>query len=116
MEARRYDLKIMIAEHKDLHAYLKTITEQMKYWVERGQLQRLCLVIISGNTEEVLEQWTFKVDSDRAVVEGTEYDHASNLTCSDRRGYFYISVHRAVHDPQDMSAHDTATHTHRYNA
>lgn len=67
-------MTVMVAEQEELDTYLKTISNQMQYWVEKGQLQRVSLVLISGATQEVLEQWTFKVESDREVVDGKTYE------------------------------------------
>lgn len=40
-------------------------------WLEDGSLQRLVLVISSAvGSKEVLERWTFVVETDKAVVEG----------------------------------------------
>lgn len=68
--AKKYGMTVMVAEQEELDTYLKTISNQMQYWVEKGQLQRVSLVLISHATKDVLEQWTFKVESDREVVEG----------------------------------------------
>lgn len=40
-------------------------------WLEEGSLQRLVLVISSAiGDKEVLERWTFLVETDRDVVQG----------------------------------------------
>lgn len=65
-------MTVMLAEQEDLDTYLKNIAEQMKDWVEKGQLQRVSLVLISAVTDEVVEQWSFKVETDHNVVEGAE--------------------------------------------
>lgn len=70
---KKYGMTVMVAEQQELETYLHTISSQMQYWVERGQLQRMSLVLISADSKEVLEQWTFKVESDREVVDGTKY-------------------------------------------
>lgn len=40
-------------------------------WLEKGLLQRLVLVVNSAvGQKEVLERWTFQVETDKAVLEG----------------------------------------------
>lgn len=40
-------------------------------WLEDGSLQRLVLVISSAiGSKEVLERWTFVVETDKAVLDG----------------------------------------------
>lgn len=39
-------------------------------WLERGLLQRLVLVVTSAYTSEVLERWTFEVQTDAATLGG----------------------------------------------
>eukprot|EP00892_Ulva_mutabilis_P004458 jgi/Ulvmu1/2384/UM130_0017.1 len=70
--AKKYGMTVMLAEQEDLDQYLKNIAEQMQFWVEKGQLQKVSLVLISAVTDEVLEQWTFKVETDHHVVEGAK--------------------------------------------
>jgi hypothetical protein len=39
-------------------------------WLEKGLLQRLVLVVTSAFTGEVLERWTFEVQTDEATLNG----------------------------------------------
>ena len=39
-------------------------------WLEQGELQRLVLVITSQSTKEVLERWTFNIQTEQAAVAG----------------------------------------------
>jgi mitotic spindle assembly checkpoint protein MAD2 len=39
-------------------------------WLEKGLLQRLVLVVTSAYSNEVLERWTFEVQTDKDVVAG----------------------------------------------
>jgi hypothetical protein len=39
-------------------------------WLERGLLQRLVLVVTSAYSNEVLERWTFEVQTDAATLGG----------------------------------------------
>ena len=39
-------------------------------WLVRAELQKMVLVITSIETREVLERWTFDLQTDKSVVEG----------------------------------------------
>ena len=39
-------------------------------WLVRGELQKMVLVITSSETREVLERWTFDLQTDKSVVGG----------------------------------------------
>lgn len=39
-------------------------------WLVRGELQKMVLVITSSETREVLERWTFDLQTDKSIVEG----------------------------------------------
>ncbi|KAF6265627.1 DNA-binding protein [Scenedesmus sp. NREL 46B-D3] len=70
-QEQHYGLSIMVSKDQGLTAYLHSVTQQMSTWLEDGSLQRLVLVISSAvGSKEVLERWTFVVETDKAVVEG----------------------------------------------
>lgn len=52
-----------------LGSCLKPLTV-MADWLEKGLLQRLVLVITSAYTKEVLERWTFEIETDKEVKGG----------------------------------------------
>ena len=39
-------------------------------WLESGKLRQLVLVITDVSTSEVLERWTFDIDTNQEVVAG----------------------------------------------
>ncbi len=39
-------------------------------WLSTGALQKMVLVITSVSTKEVLERWTFDIQTDKAVLSG----------------------------------------------
>jgi len=39
-------------------------------WLEQGKLKQLVLVITEADTKEVLERWTFDIDTNKDVLEG----------------------------------------------
>ncbi|KAF8061317.1 bbs9 [Scenedesmus sp. PABB004] len=66
-----YGLSIMVSKDEGLAKYLATVTKQMSTWLEEGALQRLVLVISSAvGSREVLERWTFVVETDGDVLQG----------------------------------------------
>jgi mitotic spindle assembly checkpoint protein MAD2 len=41
-------------------------------WLEEGCLRQLVLVITEAGTQEVLERWTFDIDTNKDVISGAE--------------------------------------------
>ena len=39
-------------------------------WLQQGELQRLVLVITSQSTKEVLERWTFNIQTEQEALAG----------------------------------------------
>eukprot|EP00879_Flechtneria_rotunda_P020003 GHRR01021030.1.p1 GENE.GHRR01021030.1~~GHRR01021030.1.p1 ORF type:complete len:201 (+),score=56.21 GHRR01021030.1:174-776(+) len=67
----RYGLSLYVTKDEALSKYLQTVTKQMRTWLEQGTLQRLVLVVSSAiGSKEVLERWTFVVETDQDVVNG----------------------------------------------
>ena len=52
--------------HRTLQVELFAIAD----WLVRGQLQKMVLVITSSETREVLERWTFDLQTDKSVIDG----------------------------------------------
>lgn len=40
-------------------------------WLEQGCLRQLVLVVTEADTKEVLERWTFDIDTNKEVLAGT---------------------------------------------
>ena len=56
-------------KHTPTHTHPQPTTPNQD-WLARGLLQRLVLVITSAATREVLERWTFEVETDADVLAG----------------------------------------------
>ncbi|KIY97980.1 Mitotic spindle assembly checkpoint protein MAD2A [Monoraphidium neglectum] len=69
-QKKNYGLAMMVTKDDGLLAYLTNVTKQMTDWLEKGLLQRLVLVVTSAFTGEVLERWTFEVQTDEATLNG----------------------------------------------
>lgn len=72
-------------------------------WLEQGKLKQLVLVVTEADTKEVLERWTFDIDTNRDVVEGRGYVNVTQKPlwkgigcCLDYRVSFCASVPRAA--------------------
>ncbi|KAH8862592.1 Mitotic spindle assembly checkpoint protein [Schistosoma japonicum] len=68
----KYDLSVLVTTDENLIKYLNVILDQVKKWLENGNVHRLALIIKSVKTEEVLERWQFdmmteKVDTNNSV-------------------------------------------------
>jgi mitotic spindle assembly checkpoint protein MAD2 len=69
---RKYGTYVVAVEAPLLARYLKDITSHLESWLMRGHLQQLTLVIVEKRTKEVLERWTFKIESNDAIVDGLQ--------------------------------------------
>eukprot|EP00983_Pelagomonas_calceolata_P091578 1157565-Pelagomonas_calceolata.AAC.1 len=78
--AKKYGCNLWLNNDEGLTKYLHTVLQQTKgatavrqgshVWLEQGKLKQLVLVITEADTKEVLERWTFDIDTNRDVLEG----------------------------------------------
>ncbi|KAK9916679.1 hypothetical protein WJX75_005693 [Coccomyxa subellipsoidea] len=67
---RQYGLTMMVTTDPGLTKYLTSVLQQMSDWLVTGALQKMVLVVTSVSTKEVLERWTFDIQTDKAVLSG----------------------------------------------
>jgi len=72
----------MVTTSPDLDRYLREVTGQMAAWVERGELQKVVLVVAAAATEEVLERWTFDVETDTTALSAGKCGMAGSGTAA----------------------------------
>lgn len=68
---KQYGLTVMAVKEERLGAYLQAVLRQFSEWLGTGTLQKVVLVITGVATKEVLERWTFDIQTDKEVVAGT---------------------------------------------
>ena len=61
---KQYGITIPVAEN--LNSFFEETLSEIREWLEKGQVQRMVLVINSVFTKEVLEMWTFDIHPDNA--------------------------------------------------
>lgn len=66
---RKYGTHVVAAESPLLDGYLKEISSHLESWLVCGQLQQLTLVIVDKVNKDVLERWSFRIETDAAVVD-----------------------------------------------
>ncbi|KAG2424331.1 hypothetical protein HXX76_014540 [Chlamydomonas incerta] len=69
-QKKEYGIMLWVSSDDSLNKYLSTVLSQTKDWLESGKLRQLVLVITDANTSEVLERWTFDVETNKEVVAG----------------------------------------------
>ncbi|GFR49325.1 hypothetical protein Agub_g11351 [Astrephomene gubernaculifera] len=69
-QKKEYGIMLWVSNDESLNKYLSTILSQTKAWLETGKLRQLVLVITDVNTSEVLERWTFDIETNQEVVAG----------------------------------------------
>ncbi|KAF5840364.1 mitotic spindle assembly checkpoint protein [Dunaliella salina] len=68
--AKKYGCNLWLNNDEGLTKYLHAVLQQTKVWLEQGKLKQLVLVITEADTKEVLERWTFDINTNRDVLEG----------------------------------------------
>eukprot|EP00884_Botryococcus_braunii_P007424 jgi/Botrbrau1/16683/Bobra.0317s0001.1 len=66
----QYGLSLMVTTDTALTTYLGTVLQQMSDWLMQGILQKIVLVISSVTSKEVLERWTFDIQTDNDAASG----------------------------------------------
>lgn len=69
-QKKEYGIMLWVSTDDSLSTYLKTVLSQTKEWLETGKLKQLVLVITDADTSDVLERWTFDIDTNKEVVSG----------------------------------------------
>ncbi|PSC73333.1 dna-binding horma domain-containing [Micractinium conductrix] len=68
---KAYGLTVMAVKDDKLAAYLQAVLQQFSKWLEGGALQKVVLVVTGASSKEVLERWTFDIQTDKGVVAGS---------------------------------------------
>ncbi|KAL2620140.1 hypothetical protein R1flu_000345 [Riccia fluitans] len=66
---KKYGLTMLICEDERVKTFINTVTKQMADWLETGSLERVVLVVASIASGEVLERWSFNIETDKEVTE-----------------------------------------------
>ncbi|CAK0759716.1 hypothetical protein CVIRNUC_002719 [Coccomyxa viridis] len=66
---KQYGLTMMVSTDSGIKKYLCSVLEQMSDWLLAGSLQKMVLVISSLASKEVLERWTFDIQTDKATMD-----------------------------------------------
>ncbi|KAI3432455.1 hypothetical protein D9Q98_004005 [Chlorella vulgaris] len=68
---KAYGLTVMAVKEDKLISYLQAVLQQFSEWLEGGALQKVVLVVTGVASKEVLERWTFDIQTDKGVVAGS---------------------------------------------
>ncbi|GIL79623.1 hypothetical protein Vretimale_12323 [Volvox reticuliferus] len=69
-QKKEYGIMLWVSNDESLNAYLSTVLTQAKAWLESGKLRQMVLVIVDARSSEVLERWTFDIETNREVLSG----------------------------------------------
>ncbi|KAG8454025.1 hypothetical protein GDO86_000597 [Hymenochirus boettgeri] len=67
---QKYGLTLLVSTDAELKAYLNNVTDQLKEWLHKCQVQKLVVVISSIDNNEILERWQFDIECDKTVKDG----------------------------------------------
>ncbi|KAJ6321477.1 hypothetical protein OIU77_011531 [Salix suchowensis] len=68
-KVKKYGLPMLLTNDEGVKSFISNLNAQLSEWLEAGKLQRVVLVIMSKDTNEVLERWNFSIETDSEVVE-----------------------------------------------
>lgn len=69
-QKKEYGIVLWVSTDESFSSYLSTVLAQAKDWLASGNLKQLVLVITDAETSDVLERWTFDIDTNKEVVAG----------------------------------------------
>ncbi|KAK9841254.1 hypothetical protein WJX74_002623 [Apatococcus lobatus] len=79
---KKYGLSVMISADHGLVQYMNGVLPQMAEWLQQGELQRLVLVITSQSTKQVLERWTFNIQTEQDALAGKRIEEKPEAAVS----------------------------------
>jgi len=65
---KNYNLQMFITKDEKLKKYLKDVTSQLESWLQKKMAQKLVLVVIGLESNEVLERWIFNIERENENV------------------------------------------------
>eukprot|EP00792_Barthelona_sp_PAP020_P004496 TRINITY_DN2164_c0_g1_i1.p1 TRINITY_DN2164_c0_g1~~TRINITY_DN2164_c0_g1_i1.p1 ORF type:complete len:204 (+),score=48.83 TRINITY_DN2164_c0_g1_i1:76-687(+) len=69
---KKYNQRLPITIDQNLSNYLQTVLNQLNDWLQLHKVQCLVLVIISPQTNEALERWTFNIEYNETAIRNNE--------------------------------------------
>mmetsp|Transcript_28761 Transcript_28761/g.32893 ORF Transcript_28761/g.32893 Transcript_28761/m.32893 type:complete len:205 (+) Transcript_28761:26-640(+) len=69
-QVKKYGLPLLVTEDEGLKEYLTKVLSQISQWLMKGEVNKLVLVIQSLE-EQPLERWTFNIETDKNVADGS---------------------------------------------
>lgn len=70
---KKYGLQMLVSTDDALQDYLERAFEQVRDWLEKGEISRMVAAIVDSETQETVERWQFEVEViNPGVPEGKE--------------------------------------------
>nr|XP_054773353.1 mitotic spindle assembly checkpoint protein MAD2A-like [Lytechinus pictus] len=73
-----YKLPLLTTTDEHLKAYLSTVMDQLKEWLNQKIVQKVVLTISSEETDQVMERWQFDIECDKTMT----HDSLKQITAS----------------------------------
>jgi len=58
---KKYNINLLVTTDEKVQAYISYITNQLKKWIDSQTIKKLVLVILTKETNDVLERWQFDI-------------------------------------------------------
>merc|ERR1711931_232936 len=62
---QEYGLTLLVSTESEVNKFLDSVLTQIKDWLELGKIKKLVVVLKSVETQETLERWEFKIESEK---------------------------------------------------
>ncbi|XP_041485882.1 mitotic spindle assembly checkpoint protein MAD2A-like [Lytechinus variegatus] len=63
-----YKLPLLTTTDEHLKAYLSTVMDQLKEWLNQKIVQKVVVTISSEETDQVMERWQFDIECDKTMT------------------------------------------------
>jgi len=72
---QEYGLTLLVSTESEVNKFLESVLTQIKDWLELQKIKRLVVVLKNVETQETLERWEFKIQSEKDA-EGKQLETA----------------------------------------
>ena len=75
LRKQEYGLTLLVSTESEVNKFLESVLTQIKDWLELQKIKRLVVVLKNVETQETLERWEFKIQSEKDA-EGKQLETA----------------------------------------
>ena len=65
LRKQEYGLTLLVSTEPEVNKFLDNVLAQIKDWLEQRKIKKLVVVLKSVESQETLERWEFKIESEK---------------------------------------------------